>query len=448
MDVLQSQPVTRSRWLTYAQFAWLILSLLAPALFLVGIPGRLAQINRFADRRSLFVLGLSAETYGILTVLLDFVFILGHYAIALVIFLRKKDDWLALLASFALIANGSMIPLAISYSQLDVQPAWINLVKLVIYLGLVSGILLLYVFPDGHFVPFWTSFMAVLWAYLCFPAVFFPDLPSSISSWPLAKQVIIYLIFSGTGIFAQVYRYLHVSSPVQRQQAKWAVFGLSAACLGPFAYFLPFVILPNMGPQAIPNILYQRMGASFFSFTYIVRLVDSAGFNLFTLIFPLSFAIAILRYRLWDIDILINRALVYTVLSGTLLIVYLGSVVLLETIVRSVTGGGNNQLVTVISTLVIAASFAPLRRRVQNAIDSRFYRSRYNAVRTIEAFGAGLRDEVDLNTLSERLVSVIHETMQPQSVELWLRRAAEVRGGRDVTGGEPVVVASSQGNQP
>jgi hypothetical protein len=264
--------------------------------------------------------------------------------------------------------------------------------------------------------------MAIAWALLCLPAIFAPSLPISMSSWPAPVQIGVHFIFSATGVVAQVYRYVRVSSPVQRQQAKWAIFGLIAAGLGPIAYFLPFVIFPNLGQQAIPNILYQRIGSSFFSFSYIVRLINSAGFNLFTLIFPISFAIAILRYRLWDIDILINRALVYTVLSGTLLTVYLASVILLESILRALTGEGRNQLVTVLSTLAIAASFAPLRRQVQNTIDRRFYRSRYNAARTVESFGEGLREEVDLNTLSERLIMLVDETMQPEFVNLWMRK--------------------------
>jgi hypothetical protein len=414
------QPAQK-RWLAYARMGWVLVSLLTPAMVLAGIPGRLELITRFADQRSLYVLGMNAATYGLITVILDFVFILAHYAIALVIFLRKKDDWLTLLVALAMVVNGALIPLALTYSQLVVSPIWLGLVRLVIYMGVVTSISLLYLFPDGRFVPSWTRGMVIAWALLCLPAIFAPGLPISMPSWPAAVQLGIHLVFSATGIFAQVYRYLHVSSPIQRQQAKWAIFGLIAAGLGPLAYFLPFVIFPTLGQQAVPNILYQRIGSSFFSFSYIARMINSAGFNLFTLIFPISFAIAILRYRLWDIDILINRALVYTVLSGTLLIVYLASVILLESILRAITGEGRNQLVTVLSTLAIAASFAPLRRQVQNAIDRRFYRNRYNAARTVEAFGEGLREEVDLNTLSARLVAVVEETMQPEQVSLWLR---------------------------
>ena len=415
------------RWLAYARIGWVFVSLLTPALVLASIPGRLELITRFADPRSLYVLGMTAHTYGILAVFLDFVFILGHYAIALVIFLRKKEDWLTLLVALAMVVNGALIPLALTYSQLVVGPLWLGLVHLVIYLGVVTAILLLYVFPDGRFVPAWTSGMAIAWALLSLPAIFAPNLPISMPSWPAPVQILVHFVFSATGIFAQVYRYLHVSSPVQRQQAKWAIFGLIAAGLCPLAYFLPFVIFPNLGEQAIPNILFQRIGSSFFSFSYIVRLINTVGFNLFTLIFPISFAIAILRYRLWDIDILINRALVYTVLSGTLLIVYLASVILLESVLRALTGEGRNQLVIVLSTLAIAASFAPLRRRVQNAIDRRFYRNRYNAARTVESFGEGLREEVDLSTLSDRLVAVVEETMQPEKVSLWLRPLDEFK---------------------
>jgi hypothetical protein len=426
METQRINQPARQRWLTYARIVWVLVSLLTPALVLAGIPGRLELITRFADRRSLNVLGMNAGSYGLLTVILDFVFILGHYAIALVIFLRKKDDWLTLLVALGMVVNGALIPIALTYSQIVVSPIWLGLVHLVIYIGVVTSISLLYVFPDGRFVPVWTQGLAIAWALLCLPAIFTPDLPVSMASWPAPVQIAVHLFFSATGVYAQVHRYVHVSSPIQRQQAKWAIFGLIAAGLGPLAYFLPFVIFPSLGEQAIPNILYQRIGSSFFSFQYIVRLVNTAGFNLFTLIFPISFAIAILRYRLWDIDILINRALVYTVLSGTLLIVYLASVILLESILRALTGEGSNQLVTVLSTLAIAASFAPLRREVQNAIDRRFYRSHYNAARTVESFGEGLREEVDLNSLSARLVAVVEETMQPEQVSLWLRRGEKV----------------------
>jgi hypothetical protein len=130
----------------------------------------------------------------------------------------------------------------------------------------------------------------------------------------------------------------------------------------------------------------------------------------------------ILHYHLYNIDILINRALVYGALTATLAAVYFGGVATTQTLFHALTGQEQQpQLAIVVSTLVIAALFNPLRRRIQSFIDRRFYRRKYDAARTLEAFSATLRDEIDLEALSDDLVSVVTETMQPAHVSLWLR---------------------------
>jgi hypothetical protein len=161
------------------------------------------------------------------------------------------------------------------------------------------------------------------------------------------------------------------------------------------------------------NLLQSGVVASLVGYT--------AG--LLFLLFPVvSIVVAVLRYRLYDIDALINRTLVYGGLTVSLAAVYFGGVTATEAIFRTLTGQEQQpQLAIVVSTLVIAALFNPLRLRIQAFIDRRFYRRKYDARKTLEAFSAKLRDETDLDALSEDLVDVVRETMQPAHVSLWLR---------------------------
>jgi hypothetical protein len=268
-------------------------------------------------------------------------------------------------------------------------------------LGWVSFSLLLYLFPDGRFVPCWTRLLAV---FVVASNLFLDASPVPISTFPPWMLGAIFLINGGSGVVAQIYRYVHVSGPVQRQQTKWVVFGLAATALVILGREVPLLIFPSLSTSSSPYFLIS---------TYVYP----PGL----LLTPLSLGVAILRYRLWDIDTIINKALVYGGLSLLLAAVYLGLIVGLESLLGLVSGQASQPVVIVVSTLVIAALFQPLRHRVQAIIDRRFYRHKYDAARTLAAFSATLQNEVDLSQLSEHLLAVVQETMQPASVSLWLR---------------------------
>ena len=419
-EVRSTSKPSRFPVISSGRLGWLALVLLTLGLFFAGIPGRYQQIIQTADERSLFELGISIRFYATYLLALSFIPVIFHSVMAGVIFWRRKSDWMALLVAYALVANGAVIPLSLMAAQGNLSALQQLLIGVVISTGLISSISLIYLFPDGRFVPAWTRPLAFIWVAVVLLAVFFPDLPVSLTTWPLTVQILALLTWSGTGVYAQIYRYVNVSSPLQRQQAKWALLGLVAAVLAPFVYFLPFVIAPSISGPIVPNLLYRRMGSSFFTTSFLVRLSGLSLATLALLGFPISFAIAVLRYRLWDIDLIIRRTLIYLSLTVSLLIIYFSSVIFFQVLLRSLTEE-SSPLAVVVSTLAIAALFNPLRRRVQNEIDRRFYRRKYDAEKALAAFSASLRDEVDLQNLSADLIAVVKETMQPQSVFLWLR---------------------------
>jgi hypothetical protein len=193
------------------------------------------------------------------------------------------------------------------------------------------------------------------------------------------------------------------SGSVERQQIKW----LALAALA-----IPVWFLTNAPIEAASRTLFVVMDALIFS-----------------ALIPVAAGVAVLRYRLYDIDVVINRTLVYASLTALLAVVYLGGVATTQAIFRTLTGQAEQpQLAVVVSTLAIAALFNPLRRRIQSFIDRRFYRKKYDAAKTLEAFSAKLRDETDLDALNAELVGVVRETMQPAHVSLWLRPDLPPRG--------------------
>jgi hypothetical protein len=260
--------------------------------------------------------------------------------------------------------------------------------------------LLMLLFPTGRLPSrrwrplAWTSTTAG--AVLLFLVLLFDNPDQVGGAIAIVTVVVVYVLFTALLLSALsiVVRYRRASG-AERQQLKW--FALAAVVIGVVA----------TGHLLFLDLLLSEA---------VLNLLDAATITCLYV----AVGIAILRYRLYDIDIIINRTLVYGSLTVTLVLVYFGSVVGLQYILRAL-AGQESQLAIVASTLVIAALFNPLRRRIQNFIDHSFYRRKYDAAKTLEAFSAKLRDETDVDILNSELLSTVRETIQPEHVSLWLR---------------------------
>src|SRR5215203_1211241 len=271
---------------------------------------------------------------------------------------------------------------------------------------MLPTVLLLLLFPDGKLPTFVASDQVLvkwLWRAVVFMAVCGTALLSLWwLPWPGGAVEVLntiggvsLLVSFVASVFSVFVRWRSVEGR-ERQQLKWFAYG-AAVLMGSF-FFL------------------QVAGDKLSEWTIFVLIMTSL------MLIPVTVGIAIMRYRLYDIDFLINRTIVYGLLTTTLLLLYRSGVAATQAILQTLTGQAElPQLAIVVSTLVIAALFNPLRRRIQSFIDRRFYRRKYDARKTLEAFSAKLRHETDLGSLSEDLTNVVGETMQPAHVSLWLR---------------------------
>jgi hypothetical protein len=203
------------------------------------------------------------------------------------------------------------------------------------------------------------------------------------------------------------------SGEEERQQIKWIAFAAS-------------VVVVLYAIAMIASFVFPAESWTTAGSVWWLNLLTYAVLSSFTLV-PIAVGIAVLKYRLYDIDVIVNRTLVYGSLTAMLIVLYFGGIVVLQSVFVLLTHE-QSSLAIVASTLLIAALFNPLRRRIQSFIDRRFYRRKYDTRKTLEAFSSQLRDETDLEALSDNLVGVVRETMQPAHVSLWLRPEASAKG--------------------
>ncbi len=412
----------QGRWLLLARVGWLTLVVLTLAIFFASLPVYVAQLqtpcagtacaNKVLltpeQAGALKGMGLSPGAYAAYRVALTLALIVVCLVVSTVIAWRRSDDRMALLVALMLVTLG---PISLTSTVLAIPSTWQVPNACLCFLALSLLALVFLLFPTGQFVPRWTRWTLVVFLAGLVPFTFFPNAPFTLNTLALSLLYLTYLSEFAIIAVVQLYRYRRVSSPLQRQQTKWVAYGI--AVLGiVFVVGYVLLIVPALADPSSPyGSLYQLALAAITP--WLVFLI------------PLSFGFAMLRYRLWEIDVLINRTLVYGTLTASLALIYVGLVIGLQALLRGIINQGSGVAI-VISTLAIAALFQHLRRRIQRIIDRRFYRSKYDAAKTVAAFSATLRHEVDLGTLREQLLAVVQETMQPAHVSLWLRPPAPV----------------------
>ncbi|HEY6406350.1 MAG TPA: hypothetical protein VIY29_02665, partial [Ktedonobacteraceae bacterium] len=365
-------------WLTCARTLGVLFLVLVLVYYIVTLPAQYMQITTSATFHAAFTKnGFFFDFLLVSNFVLIALFVASNTGIAGIIFWRKSNEWIAMLSAFTfllIVLNVLTPPPEVLNSN-----AWLNwLFALIGFLQWSCFLAFLLLFPNGRFVPRWTRLVLLGWIALQIPWNFFPTSPLSPQAWPAPLALLVALGAWATGFCVQLYRYRRISNQVQRQQTKWVVFGLAAAILIGFGGLLPGAFFPSLQQSQVFN-------------NFVVGSVESIAYMLI----PLSIGIAILRYRLWDIDVIINRTLVYVTLTACVVGIYALVVGSLGALLQA----RGSFVISLLATGLIAVLFQPLRTRLQKGVNRLLY---------------GQRDEphVVLSQLNQRLEA----TLAPDAV--------------------------------
>lgn len=373
-------------------------SALTIAPYLLGVNSGVSNETVLAAARSH---GMPVGQFALYQSVVAFLFAVIVAAVGLVVLSRARGQWFVWFTSHIMLFLAPFALYQMSQVARLVPPFWIEI-------GAVSWplfVLYFFLFPNGRAVPRWLLWPLIGYAlfHLCVqlyvPVVAaFPALEPRLGWWLASAEVlqVVVNIVLPCILAAQVYRYFWVSSSAERLQTKAFLFG--------FAAFIATTVV---------NEVLNGDAANSAAFANEIGLLA-------VLVLPLSLALSILRYRLWDVDRLIRRTLVYAAVTVLLALVFYGTVLLTQRLFTALTGQ-ESPVALVISTLMIAALFSPLRRRVQDLIDRRFYRSKYDAQQVLARFATVARDETDLDKLAGGLAGAVSETVQPDRMGVWLR---------------------------
>jgi hypothetical protein len=400
------------------RFAWIVIAVIVVALLAVGsvytYRSLVGQSPRTETTESpaglvdvLVSWGLDLRIASVLAIGFESASGLTSVVLGVLLFLRllspkRAHDRMAMFTSLMLITYGLLITNVTDVIAEGMEP-WNMLYTLVGFLASVLFFLFLLIFPDGRYRPRWTVWIP--WSTLGWLISWFFIPQLNPANWPpvfLSLSVVSLIVLAGS---VQVYRYLKIYSPVQRQQTKWVAlvlvmmigFGAAQLLLESDASFVP------------------RAGGVW----SLLFVLEQIIFNLLEVVFPVTLFLVIVRYRLWEVDRLINKVLVYSMVTLLLVGVYFTVVVALQGLFGGL-AGQDSPLAVVASTLTIAAIFNPARAQVQSFVDRRFYRKQYDAGQALSEFSALVWQETELETLTDRLRDVVQNTLQPDGLGLWL----------------------------
>jgi hypothetical protein len=341
---------------------------------------------------------LSTLFFGIMTSI--------YAGVGFLLLLRKPQDLVAVVTAVTLVWFSTGFPPVLNVVSTH-RPELEKIMFLWGEGGFTILFILFLIFPDGQFRPRWTALVALFWGVQPIIVSFWPESPLLIYELPQPWGSLVPLSFLGLFVVALLYRYFALFNPVQRQQTKWAVSGMSFALI----FFVGFLTYYYSNP-----LLQENTPEGALQFQVIITVL-----TLVFAIIPVTLGIAILRHRLWDIDLIIRRTLSYSFITAALILVYFGMVIIFQVLTERILQWETSHIGTVVSTLTIAALFNPLRRRVQSSIDKRFNRRKFDALEAITGFSVRMQSEVELEVIKAEMLRLVHDSIQPRQVSIWIK---------------------------
>lgn len=393
----------RSFWLNLLRVVQVVVICLTIGLFIASIPLNYEQRNTIcratvcppgqlttASEQALNEIGMSVDTLVKITIALDVLVAVIFTISAIVIFVRKPGDALSLFVTMMLITFGTATFTAGIQGISQANPSLRWLTSTIAMIGNLGIIAFLFIFPSGRFVPRWTSLILIAWIVFQLPRYYIPDSFLNIANTNPLLYNLLFTIGVLSGVGNQIYRYRRVSNPVERQQSKWVVYGLGIGIGGYIVLRLLGVFVPDPNGSGLPISLTLLIAS-----------------DLFILLLPISIAIAVVRYRLWDINPIINRTIVYGMLSASTIALYILAVGIASRYFQEA-----NYIIAFAATGVVAILFEPLRQRLQRAVNRLMYGERDDPATVLTRLSQRIDSALAPDSVLQTIVETLAQTLR------------------------------------